>query len=168
VALQSRQYKIFIDRPPDVVFAFHTDLKNHPRVSPPDGHEEVLSPLDTVLAQGVRVSFRARHGGIWHKMESEIIDWDPPRAFTDRQISGPFASWTHKHRFVPFQLGTLMTDSVEYETPAGPLGALADRFWLGKHLDEFFQYRQNEAKRLLERIGRIKGRPSITESEGVA
>ena len=41
-----------------------------------------------------------------------------------------------------------MSDQVEYETPLGPLGALAEKLWLGKHLDDFFHYRQKEAKRI--------------------
>lgn len=158
MAVQRRQYQIFIDRAPQAVFEFQANLKNHPRISPPDGREEVVSPLDTELSLGVRVSFRARHGGVWHALESEIVEWNPPYGFVDRQVSGPFASWSHRHRFVAFQAGTLMTDQIEYTPPAGPLGALAERLWLGKHMDEFFNYRQAEAKRILEQITRIKGR----------
>jgi ligand-binding SRPBCC domain-containing protein len=155
---QRRQYQIFIDRPQDAVFEFHATLKNRPRISKPDEFEEVLSPLDTELDLGVKVSFRAKHGGVWHRLESEISEWNPPHDFVDRQISGPFALWTHRHRFVPFQTGTLMTDLIEYTPPAGALGLVAEKLWLGKHLDEFFRYRQAEAKRLLEQVTRIKGR----------
>lgn len=157
-SLTRKQFQIFIDRPPEAVFAFHASLRNHVRISPPDQHEEILTPLDIELGLGVRVQFRARHGGLVWTLESEIIEWDPPQGFTDRQVSGPFGSWIHRHRFTPFQTGTLLADTIEYSAPAGPLGALADRLWLGKHLDEFFRYRQQEAKRLLEQVGRIKGR----------
>ena len=153
-----RQYQIFIDRPPEAVFAFQTNLRNHTRTSPPENGEEILSPLDTVLDHGVCVTFRAKHGGAWQTLVSQIVEWNPPFGFTDRQVSGPFAAWTHRHKFVAFQTGTLMTDQIEYAPPAGPLGALADKLWLGKHLDDFFNHRQKEAKRLLEQVGRIKGR----------
>lgn len=152
-----RQYQIYIERPVEVVFAFHTDLGNHVRIAPEDAPEEVVSGADTVLQLGACVTFRARHGAIWRTLTAKITEWSPPDGFVDEQIEGPFASWVHRHRFVPFQNGTLMTDILEYEVGSGPLGALAERVWLGKHLDHFFRYRQNEAKRLLERIGRIKG-----------
>lgn len=157
--LARRQYQIFIDRSPQDVFDFHADLTNHARLSPPDQEEEVVavSPVGP-LQRGSRVTFRARHGGVRHTLESEIVEWSPPFGFTDRQVRGPFASWTHRHRFVAFQDGTLMTDLIEYEPPAGPLGALANRLWLGEHLERFFHHRQKEAKRLLEQVGRIKGR----------
>jgi ligand-binding SRPBCC domain-containing protein len=153
-----RRYQIFIDRPPQAVFDFHTNLKNHARICPPEMPEEVVSGLDSPLGEGARVTFRAKHGGVWRTLEAEIVEWDPPRGFTDRQVNGPFALWVHRHKFAPFQTGTLMTDQVEYTLPAGPLGALAEKLWLGAHLDAFFNHRQNEAKRLLEQVTRIKGR----------
>ncbi len=153
-----KQYQIFIDRSPDAVFEFHASLKNHARLSRPEDQEEVLSPLDTEFEVGVKVLFRAKHGGVWHKLESEIVEWNPPVGFTDRQVSGPFSSWLHRHRFTPFEKGTLMSDQIEYLPPAGALGALAEKLWLGKHLDDFFNHRQKEAKRILEQFTRIKGR----------
>lgn len=156
-----KQYQIFIDRPVEAVFAFHVNLKNHPRTCPPDQMEEIVSGGDTPLEEGSRVTFRAKHGALWRTLEAEICDWNPPSGFTSRQVKGPFGTWIHRHRFVPFQTGTLMTDSIEYTVPAGPLGALLNKVWLGTHLDEFFRFRQNEAKRLLEQVGRIKGREAI-------
>lgn len=158
-----RQWQIFIDRPVEAVWDFHVDLKNHPRTCPPNEKEEILEGTDTPLANGARVTFRARHGGAWRTLTAEISDWNPPHGFTGRQISGPFASWTHRHRFAPFQTGTLMTDQIEYAVPAGPLGLIADRLWLAAHLDRFFNYRQKEAKRLLEQVGRIKGRAGAAD-----
>lgn len=156
--LQRRQYTIFIDRPPEAVCAFHANLKNHSRLCPPDQQEEIIAGGDDPLCEGAKVTFRARHGGLRHTLESEITEWDPPHGFTDRQVKGPFAAWIHRHKFVPFQTGTLMTDTIEYAVPAGPLGLLVEKLWLGEHLDRFFNHRQAEAKRLLEQIGRIRGR----------
>jgi ligand-binding SRPBCC domain-containing protein len=156
--VQRRLYQLFIDRPPEAVFEFHANLKNHPRINPPESREEVVSPLDTELALGVHLSFRTRYSGLWHPLESEVVEWNPPFSFVDRQVTGPFASWSHRHRFVAFQTGTLMTDQIEYTPAGGPLGNLAEWLYLGKRLDEFFHHRQAEAKRLLEQVGRIKGR----------
>lgn len=145
-----RQFQIHIDRPPETVFAFVTDLANHPRTSPPEQNEQVLQGWGAPLGRGTRIVFRARHGLIYHTLEAEIAEFDPPALLVDRQIKGPFAAWTHRHRFAPFQQGTLMTDQIEYVPPYGPLGLLVDRLWLGRHLDRFFQYRQQATKRYLE------------------
>lgn len=159
MSLIRRQFQVFIDRSLEDVFAFHADLKNHARTSPPDQAEEVVAITPPgPLALGTQVTFKAKHGSVRRTLEAVIVEWNPPHGFTDRQVKGPFSTWTHRHKFVAFQDGTLMTDQIEYEAPAGPLGALADKLWLGEHLDRFFNHRQAEAKRILEQMGRIKGR----------
>ena len=145
-----RHYQLYIDRPPEVVFAFHADLANHPRTSPPRTREQVVQGLGEPLREGARVVFRARHGGRWRRLEAEIVEWNPPASFVSRQVRGPFRTWTHRHAFRPFQRGTLLTDQIEYRLPYGLLGRIADRLWIGKHLDRFFAYRQNAAKIFLE------------------
>ena len=145
-----RHYQIYIDRPPEAVFAFHADLSNHPRTSPPQMREQVLKGLEEPLGEGARVVFRARHAGRWQRLEAEIVQWDPPVSFVSRQVRGPFRAWTHRHAFRPFQSGTLLTDQIEYQLPYGILGRLADQLWVGPHLDRFFAYRQSAAKIFLE------------------
>lgn len=145
-----RQYQIYIDRPPETVFAFHADISNHPRTCPPEQREQILHGAGQPLHDGTRILFRAKHGGRWRTLEAEIAEWDPPKGFVSRQMHGPFRSWTHRHTFRPFQRGTLLTDQIEYRVPYGLFGLLANRLWLGRHLDRFFTYRQQAAKRLLE------------------
>jgi|GEM_PF-1235926 Uncharacterized conserved protein len=161
-ALQRRQYQVFIDRIPEAVFAFHTRLANHPRICPPDQPEEVYIAPTPDLRDQVRVTYRiTRAGGASHLFTVEVFDWTPPYGYAVRQVEGPFASWTHRRRFAAFQGGTLLTDQIEYAPPGGPLGAIIDRLYLGTQLDRLFRHRQEEAKRLIERISRIKGRDAL-------
>lgn len=153
-----KQYQIFIDRPPQAVFDFHINPRNLARLSPEEAREEAETDAEIPTGVGSRLQFRARRGPVPRRMEVEMTEWNPPHGFAERQVSGPFASWTHKRRFAPFQAGTLMTDTLEYEPIAGPLGVLADKLFLAKNLDTLFAHRHKEAKRLLEQIGRIKGR----------
>jgi ligand-binding SRPBCC domain-containing protein len=152
-----RQYQVFIDRPPEVVFDFINDLTNVSRLCPPEEQREVLSGIDTVLGLGQRYTIRLKFAGIVQKSEFEVSEWKPHYLCTVRQVSGPFGTWIHRVRTEEFQLGTLLTDQVEY-TLAGPIGAVAEKLWLGKSLDSHFTHRHNEAKRLMELVGRIKGR----------
>lgn len=156
-----RQYQVYIDCPPESVWAFHTDLSNHARTCPPEQREQIVKGLETPLSAGARVVLRARHGGFWRTLEAEIADWNPPAGFTSRQVRGPFKSWTHRHRFAPFQRGTLMTDQIEYRLRFGPLGSLVDRLWLGRHLDRFFRYRHQTAKHLLEQENEVYSRAGL-------
>lgn len=150
-----RQYQIYIERPVEAVFAFVSDLRNAPRLAPADAPESVASGMESALSAGAVVTYATRRTGSAESLTVQVEAWNPPTGYAERQIQGPFGAWVHRRRLAPFQSGTLLTDQVEY-VAGGPLGALADRLWLGKHLDAWFRHRQSEAKRLLEQVTRIK------------
>ncbi|MGC4042183.1 MAG: hypothetical protein QM758_00075 [Armatimonas sp.] len=149
-----RQHQIYIERPIEVVFEFVTDLKNHTRLALPGQPEEVLTQRTSPLDEGVCITY---DGGPFKFRTLEVSEFRRPHAFVEIQIEGGFAAWTHRRRLAAFQDGTLITDIIEYELHAGALGALADKMWMGRTVDDWIRHRHNEAKRILERIGRIKG-----------
>jgi len=153
---QRRQYTLFIERPPEAVFVFFADVKNHLRIAPPEAPEEIIFGQETTLAYGINYRYRVKRNGILQTVEMEVTEWTPFHGFVEEQTAGSLALFIHRHRFAPFQNGTLMTDQIEFAS-ASPLGALTDNLLLGTHFDRLFPLRQNEAKRILERIGRIKG-----------
>jgi hypothetical protein len=157
--LQRRQYQVFIDRPPKDVFEFHASLKNYARIAPAEQQEAILEENENAaaLTNGMHIRWRMRLGGLWQVIETEICDLNCPSGFAERQVAGPFAQFLHRRRFAPFQSGTLFTETVEY-APVGPLGALADRLWMGKFFDSVFTQRHREAKRLLELLTQMRGR----------
>ena len=81
---------------------------------------------------------------------TRIATWRPPRSFVDEQISGPYPLWEHTHRFAPADGGTEIYDHVLYRVPGGALGPLVQRSFVGRWLDEIFDYR---AARLTEILG---------------
>ena len=164
-ALQRKQYQLFIDRSPEAVWAFFTNLQNHARLCPDDMAEAVLSDTNTPLSDGSRIVLRATRSDLALKTERtliwEVAEWLPPHGYALRQVEGPFAAWIHRRKFTPFTGGTLLADQIEYVPAPGPFGALAARSFVGVNMDKYFQHRQVEAKRLVERIGRIKGRDAV-------
>lgn len=68
----------------------------------------------------------------------------------DQQVRGPFASWWHEHRLDDHELGTTMTDLVEYRSPAGPLGLLLDRLLLERYMRRLLEQRNRWLKAQLE------------------
>jgi ligand-binding SRPBCC domain-containing protein len=78
-------------------------------------------------------------------------EYDPPRLFVDLQESGPFASWRHRHQFLPDgQGGTILRDEVEYELPAGWLGRWLAGASIAHRLERTFAYRHEQTRRLVE------------------
>lgn len=87
------------------------------------------------------VTWRARHFGVPFTMTSRITELSAPSRFVDEQVSGPFASWWHEHVFEERAGSTLMTDTVRFESPAGPLGRLVDRLVLTDYLTRLLTQR---------------------------
>ena len=56
-------------------------------------------------------------------------------------VKGPFRSFIHDHSFKPNESGTVMTDTVSFESPVPVLGWLFDRLVLSKYLRRFLQAR---------------------------
>jgi ligand-binding SRPBCC domain-containing protein len=79
--------------------------------------------------------------------------------FADVQVRGPFARWSHRHRFI--DLGPeacLLRDEVEYEPPLGPLGRWLAGRYIEKKLRRLFEYRHHVTKLLVE-SGDFRGDP---------
>ena len=70
------------------------------------------------------------------------MTWNPPGAFVDEQIRGPYRMWHHAHTFTAEVGGTRMVDVVNYQMPLGILGAIAHRLAVRQDLERVFDYRQ--------------------------
>ena len=73
---------------------------------------------------------------------TEITHVVPGKLFVDEQRQGPYSLWHHQHLFEQDGNGTLMTDIVHYKLPLGPLGVLAKSLFVGKQLEDIFEYRR--------------------------
>jgi ligand-binding SRPBCC domain-containing protein len=78
-------------------------------------------------------------------------EYDPPHLFADRQESGPFKSWYHRHCFLDDgEGGTLLRDEVTYTLPGGWLGRWLGRTIVEPKLKKMFTYRHEVTRRSLE------------------
>jgi ligand-binding SRPBCC domain-containing protein len=139
-----------IAAPPEAVFAFHESPGALERLTPPWEKVEVVEG-GTSIRPGSRVVLRTRLGPFSLRWIAEHTEYDPPRSFADRQVSGPFASWSHRHQFEDDGAGgTLLRDEVEYEPPLGWLGRrLGGRYLEGK-LRSLFDYRHEQTRKIVE------------------
>jgi len=150
-----RQYQVFIERPPDVVFGFVSDLRNRARVSATEWPEDVLTDVSSELSAGSLTTVVSSRTGGRERMTLEILEWNPPDSFSERQFEGPFAAWEHRRWVSEFQQGTLFSERIAY-VPGGALGRLADRWFLSKRIDAWAQGRQAATKAVLERMARVR------------
>jgi ligand-binding SRPBCC domain-containing protein len=72
---------------------------------------------------------------------TEITHVEEGKFFVDEQRFGPYRFWHHQHHFKANEQGVEMTDLVHYGIPFGPLGDLANIFFVRKKLSQIFQFR---------------------------
>lgn len=97
-----------------------------------------------------QVTWEARHFGIRQRLTATISAFDRPKHFQDRMLAGAFKSMVHDHDFVENDHGTLMHDRLEFRSPLGPLGWLADRIFLTAYMRRFLVRRNTVIKRIAE------------------
>jgi ligand-binding SRPBCC domain-containing protein len=115
------------------------------------GEQAVGGVTSGVMKLGDSVTWRARHFGIAFLMTSAITEYQPPSRFVDEQQSGPFRRWWHEHTFAALANGqTRMTDVVEFQSPLGLLGYLADGLVLRRYMPHLLRQRNSWLKTNLE------------------
>jgi ligand-binding SRPBCC domain-containing protein len=79
-----------------------------------------------------------------------VIEAVSPEGFTDRQLSGPFAEWVHRHSFIAMdEHRTAVVDEVSLRLRAHALWWLVGAgMWLG--LPVLFAYRAWKTRRYLQ------------------
>lgn len=106
-----------------------------------------------LMKLGDTVTWRGRHFGVVFCMTAAITEYQYPSRFVDEQLAGPFRRWWHEHTFIATASGeTVMSDVVQFQSPLGPLGSLADRLVLDRYMPHLLRRRNTWLKTSLEAL----------------
>lgn len=141
----------WVPQPVDRAFEFFSDAGNLEAITPPWLKFRIDHRSGAEMAAGHRLEYSLRIHGIPLKWKTLIEHWEPGRAFVDRQTSGPYSEWIHRHEFRPLRGGTLILDSVAYRVPLGPVGVAIRELFVQRDLREIFGFR---SRRIAEILGR--------------
>lgn len=139
-----------IGAPVDDVFDLARSQAAHPQTTGRTREKIVEGPPHDKLELGDRVTFEARHFGIRQRLSAEVTAMEKPFSFTDRMIAGAFESLEHRHDFQPIGESTMMTDTLTFRAPLGPLGRLAETLFLKSYMRRFIASRGQGLKAMAE------------------
>jgi ligand-binding SRPBCC domain-containing protein len=100
---------------------------------------------------GQRVTWQAKHFGVWHELSSEITTMRRPAYFQDVMTRGPFRSMQHDHLFrVLFGSKTEMKDVFRFNAPFLTLGRVVEAAVLGRYMRGLLRERNAVIKQVAE------------------
>lgn len=104
-----------------------------------------------LVGMAQRVTWRAKHFGVWHNLTSEITAMDRPAHFQDTMIHGIFRCMKHDHFFRPLSREeTEMRDIFRFAAPLPILGRLAEIAFLRRYMQALLGERNAAIKDIAE------------------
>jgi len=156
--------------PRKTLFDWHTCPGAFERLSPPWQPARMESRTGNGLEPGATVSLRVKVGPLWLPWVAEHGEWDPGYMFSDRQVTGPFARWEHRHSFADRAGNTVeLIDEIRYQLPLGYLGLLGSQY-AQTAIDRMFAYRHRVTARDTAwhaQYGRTQMKVAVTGSTGL-
>ncbi|MED4604110.1 SRPBCC family protein [Paenibacillus validus] len=142
--------ELFIEAPPELCFDLARSIDVH-MLSMSGSQERAIGGRTSGLIElGETVTWEAVHFGVRQQLTAKITEMDKPHRFVDEMVKGAFARFYHEHTFMPEAEGTRMTDTFDYTSPCGPLGWLADAWFLERYMRRLLAERNAVVKRLAE------------------
>lgn len=150
-----------IHAPVELCFDLARDVGAHAK-SAAFSSERIVEPGRTegLLERGDLVAFEGRHFGIRQRFIARITQLERPNRFVDEMVDGAFKRLRHVHEFERTGNATLMRDIIEWQSPFGLIGRLADTLFLRRHMAWFVSTKQRALKQIAERRGQSTKIPS--------
>ncbi|MGC9343349.1 MAG: SRPBCC family protein [Bacteroidales bacterium] len=137
----------------DEAWDFFSSPANLKDITPAHMGFHILTDIPGKMYPGMIIAYIVKPLlGIPLKWVTEITHVIEKEYFVDFQIMGPYKIWHHQHHFKEIEGGIEMTDIVSYSLPLGFLGKWARWLFVGKKVEQIFEYRY---KVLEEKFGRM-------------
>jgi len=138
--------------PRELVYDLARDVSVHTE-SAAFSRERAVIPGRTagLLELGDLVTFEGVHFLIRQRFTARIVEVDLPRRFVDEMVRSAFRQLRHVHEFEERGGTTLMRDTLDWISPFGLLGRIADALFVTRHMRGFVTRKQLALKLLAER-----------------
>jgi ligand-binding SRPBCC domain-containing protein len=137
----------FVAAPVELCFDLNLNVQLHEAA----GHGRAVAGVTQgQLRLGDTVTWEAVHFGVRQRLTSKIVACERPHMFVDEMQRGAFARWRHTHLFKTLDGGTSVVDEVDYASPLGLLGKIADALFLKNYMTRFLIRHNAHFKRMAE------------------
>lgn len=135
----------------DTAWSFFSSPKNLARITPPEMMFRITGgSLGEEIYPGMTICYTLYPFMMIPVMwETEITEVSKPYYFEDRQKSGPYEYWHHRHLFREIDEGVTMTDQLTYSLPMDIFGELVNTLIVSRRLEEVFAFRRKKISEIL-------------------
>jgi ligand-binding SRPBCC domain-containing protein len=130
-----------MNAPIELCFDLARSIEIHLRSTEKTREKVVGRAAIGLLGPNDEVTWEATHLGIRQRLTSRITVWNPPHHFRESMVRGAFRSFDHDHFFEHDQGITTMKDLLEYTSPCGVLGRLAETLFLNRYMERLLRTR---------------------------
>jgi hypothetical protein len=132
---------------------FFSSADNLRHITPPWLRFQLRTPAPATVGPDALLDYTIHWLGVPVKWRTKIIDFTPPRQFTDMQVRGPYALWLHQHTFRETAEGVECRDRVIYRLPVPVLGRVVHAAVVRRQLLDIFRFRR---KVIAQRLGWVR------------
>lgn len=116
----------------------------------PTNEKAIDGVVNGLINKDETVTWQAKHLFKTRQFTSKITEMKSPDFFIDEMVKGDFISFHHEHHFKAATNGTIMIDLLNFETPYGTLGKIANTLFLKSYLEKFLIKRNAMIKEYAE------------------
>ena len=136
----------FMAAPVERVFNLSRSINLH-QISTIDTNEKAIGGvLNGLININETVTWQAKHLFKTRQFTSKITAMQSPDFFIDEMIKGDFKSFHHQHHFKAVENGSIMIDVVNFESPYGVIGKIANSLFLKSYIEKLLIKRNTVIK----------------------
>ena len=139
-----------INAPAETCFDLMRDIRLHTETTSKTDEKAVAGVTDGMIGLGQTVTFEGTHFGMRQRLTVKVVEFERPYLFVDEMIDGTFKTFKHIHEFEPRDSGTLMRDTLVWNSPFGILGRVVDVLLIERHLRGLVSGRNVMLKQIAE------------------
>ncbi len=144
------ELETIIDAPVERCFNLARSIELHMLSTRNTSEKAVAGKTTGLIGLGEKVTWRAKHFGIWQKLTSKITGYQYPIYFCDEMVQGVFQYFRHEHYFKEVYATTIMQDIFQFESPLGIIGRGFDRLVLTEYMQKLLLQRNAVIKSTAE------------------